>query len=114
VRVWRVENAEGAGPYRNDAAPPHCDGYTDPESHPAPRDDFAVFFKEEDEDGYYEARDELIAPYVFGFPTREAALRWFDDYDLAYMAERGYVLREMESDEVYVSDSGRQCMFRRR
>lgn len=110
--VYRVQNEFGRGPYQEMKAPsmwgaPH---------QPSPQDDFAVFEGAyafgffPNEDG--RAMSELIADYRFGFPTLEAAQAWWAPEDLRWMAKRGCHLMAIPADDVMVSDSGRQCIFK--
>jgi hypothetical protein len=106
--VWRVENAYGGGPYRAGIAP-----YGKPERHPAPYDDFAALAYDPDNLLDAEAYLDLVHPYLFGFPTIAAAYAWWTREELEDLTLHGFRLERVVAAEVIVSDSGKQCMFRR-
>jgi hypothetical protein len=109
LTVYRVQNEVGRGPYHSWVAPNMFGPLG--QHQPVPQDDFSVFRGADLDYQDRNAMDELMRPYLFGFPTLEAAKAWWSEQDLAHMAERGYNLVALPAAEVVVSDSGRQCLF---
>jgi hypothetical protein len=101
--VWRVENDNGEGPYNTEWA--HVrelrdDHNGDPE-HPSPFRDFDV----DEYDAFCAAEDEA----VFGFRTKELALKWFETW-LERLEQHGFRLKRFRTDEV-IAESDRQLVF---
>lgn len=106
--VYRVEDANGVGPYQRRA--PGMWG-VDGESGPGPYGDFR-WYADLDR-ACAAAAQGALGPLRFGFPTREAAVRWFGEMGLAILAESGFKLKAFRVPHAIVSDSGRQCLFDR-
>lgn len=56
---------------------------------------------------------DLIANYLFGFPTIAAADAWFSPMEAARLRALGFRLMTVEAFDVVTSDTGKQCIFRR-
>lgn len=110
--VYRVQNAASEGPYRNFVGFDSTD-WLDPARHPVPTRDFGALAPDDanyldDISAFY----DVVRPYKFAFPTRLAARRWFGIDGMLKLAQAGFYLVEVEAEEVLVSDSGRQCIYR--
>lgn len=104
LRVFRVQNAAGGGPYGWPKYANHTERGYDAENEPgeAPKYDFPL---DADED----LRNLLAQDVVrFGFTSMATLERWFHVCDLA---ELGFNVVEVEAERVWVSKSGRQCCF---
>lgn len=106
VDVFRVETAEGLGPYRN--AVTECPGKNasyltgDWEAHPLPT-----------EDGI--DRYELTPYHLFGFESLDALRAWFfrKRRDAELMAAKGLLVVSYRLSERHVLKGMRQLAFRR-
>lgn len=100
-KVWRVQDVRGYGPCH--------DSIVDFE-----RRQVAL-------EGYYDGRQPTPAQdfppgtwsmgMLFGFPSVEAAVRWFGERPLQRLDQMGYHLQRVPAAEVYLSLSHRQVMF---
>lgn len=110
--VYRVQNEKGQGPYASTAGIGHkahaMSGHYD---HPSPRTDWAIFSDDETWRDF-QAAEDLIKEYLFAFPTRRAAFRWFGKKGLEFLKDYGFELVPVRALVVSVSDSGKQCMFK--
>jgi len=101
--VYRVQNKDGHGPYRCIGDSPIGYGSEfyercqDVYLCPGPVIDFGF--------GFY------ASDYVFGFPKIEALHVWFGWDMLSYLFTCGFSIVEIETDEVIVSRSRRQCVI---
>lgn len=110
MRVYRVENEKGEGPYQADPRPRWASWRVPWDSTPAPSADFP-WLRELREAGVYY---DVLKPLHFGFPSREAAVAWFGEDGLVDLTELGFPLRVFEVCHAVVAPSGRQCLFCRR
>lgn len=85
--VWRVQNAEGWGPYRGGDAE-DLDLYSD-WAHPCPCDDGPFMDK-------IEKRGIRLRDWLFGFESKEHALRWFGR-ETDTLNSRGYFLVQVKA-----------------
>lgn len=98
--VFRVENAEGHGPYNPDMPTElrqKLAAVYPADEHPRPTgsSDFGAVPKD----------------LVFGFPSRDAAEAWFGKDGLRVLAENGYPLKEFPAKDVKIGVSGAQVLF---
>lgn len=107
--VWRYQNEKGRGPYYHTILSWPA-GYHPSHLRPEPCDDFSVFAGCRFADPDFR---ELVREYEFAFPSKAAADEWFDGAATEVLQNNHFYLVEIEACEVLVSDSGRQCMFRR-
>ena len=114
--IYRIQNQQGEGPYRGSEGsvvsqyiPTAADRFTNVSlrgDDPSPYGDF------ETEDISHSGLDMMgFGSPTFGFPTPEAALRWFGDKGIATLAEHGFHLNEVPAAKVWQSQSGSQAMF---
>lgn len=54
---------------------------------------------------------KISRQYLFGFPTREAAMEWMGPKTLAWAKSHGYSLVQVPASRVILSRSGRQLIF---
>ena len=96
--VWRVENAQGIGPY-SDTPSPYARGLGTT-SVPMPSRDFPA-----------EEWEHLPnrSAYLFAFPTKELALQLTPKWVLA--PGSGFKLTPRKARKVYISNSGKQVIF---
>jgi hypothetical protein len=115
--VYRVQNRKGVGPYGGlgreyspDLAACDPGAHPSPEhSRPVPRNDFCSFH-----DGDMDTFSELTrgGAYRYAFPSLKALFAWFSKEHLKEMAQAGFKVWRLKVDDVLVSDSGWQCIYR--
>ncbi len=102
--VWRVENADGVGPYLcligivRKVAMSNFSNDTQPE----PEWDFDQ-----------QAIQTSGRSWLYGFQSFEAAVNWFGVEALEQFAAYGFFLRQVRAVDVEVSNSGKQLVFKR-
>lgn len=111
--VYRFENSEGRGPYRHSGAMlaeleklTNYDYYwaSDRDRHPSPREDINAW-----DNVPFAKRDK----YFFGFDSQAKAFAWFDAYERAWLAEKGYPIVTYEIDAEHVLFGKRQVAFKK-
>jgi len=133
VRVWRVQNARGEGPYKirdgKVIGGPAEESFEFTQAQ-AEMEAFAreggiiwppslpsrIFAPRPDRDFLpHEWRDLTAAEkagFRFGFPTKAAALDWLGERTLKMLADAGYRLVTVSAGTTYISRSGRQVAYR--
>lgn len=97
MRIFRVENSKGQGPYRVKGtrayrlSQKHADV-----THPIPP---------------IEWRQKLLHQEVFGFASLNQAFNWFDWEDCTSLGRARYYLSEYEVDDTFVTLFDKQCAF---
>lgn len=95
MKVYRVQNKEGRGPYsiRGWEDSNHND-----EQHPTPLHDFPLW--------PYRHRQDIEAPpnIKFGFSSLEQLRKWFSDRELTKLKKYGFDIVEIEAEVLYQSD----------
>jgi hypothetical protein len=101
--IWRVQCEHGLGPYQY-----HCGHLTNliglpGYSTPSPYSDFGP-----------DIFEYLNRNWYFACPSLEASIAWFGIDMIARLHEENYALMafEVPDTDVWVSNSGRQCVFR--
>ena len=91
--VYRVENEEGKGPYRDRSPSEFRDDMVDRHSccpdHPLPEDDGLL------------AIHKLGLEISYGFSSLESLHEWFSEYELEMLYNEGYVIQTYEASEVH-------------
>lgn len=119
MMVWRVQNAQGDGPYNAPDAPAIVPDSED--AQPDPEEDFT--HQDQAQAGYtndtaaqldwFEGRSKspvLTTGPKFAFLKPEHAQEWFGD-DLARLDAKGFKLVQVPAAKVWQSESGKQVMF---
>lgn len=107
--VYRVQDAFGNGPYDTSGVYIRDDA----RRRPAPfsgRYGVREIYKE----GNFYARDKAAFfswRCLFGFETREDAIRWFGPKKIKDLARLGYTIRPVLARRVWRSRSGKQIFF---
>lgn len=96
MRVWRVQDASGRGPYR----PGLSERWMDEQHHV--RNEGPLAFR----------RADLLEHSGWGFLSEGAAKRWFSRSERRRLLQLGFELVNLDADLVVVS-SARQCLFSR-
>lgn len=118
MKVWRVENEYGIGPYQTRNPRPFIlldemtidhTGY--PHEGIASDWSMAVFpiTKETPTKPIYFSPDV----HVCGFESKSDALIWFGDW-IKFLEKDGFLLKEFETDEIIYTRSRRQIAFKKK
>lgn len=112
VKVFRIENARGVGPYMSDIIPQeYRTQLTDEVRHPEPYKDSRLVSEIESRHPY---NFNLIPTWMrFGFGSIDQLRNWFYNDDWLYTLHKyGFVLVEytVSSDRVYLGNT--QCTFK--
>lgn len=103
--VWRVENAEGDGPYV---------GYDGSEWWKT-RSHVDVVHPTFIEDNFGPRQEEKFflnrSLYKYGFVSKKQALEWFSVEELNNLATRGYKLQRVTASYVISNRRAKQCAF---
>jgi len=103
MKVWRVENAFGAGPYGFPSGPAvwaeNPDDHENMRTHPTPSYDNMVDWE------IHPDRDA----YLFGFASLEDLRNWFSDTDLDRLYDLGFSIVQRETSDVLYG--GHQVAF---
>lgn len=94
--VFRVENSEGIGPYRQNDNLDIIDNMAN-YNQPIPYRDNGI------------ERDPL-SDELCGFISEVQAYDWFSNYQLSLLKERGYTLKKLEVKEI-TAIGEKQCLF---
>lgn len=113
--VYRVENERGDGPYSCGVSNLATNEMSDLDEDGNPRwpGPFSDFRWLDELDATSDVSRIVVERMHFGFPSPEAAERWFGKVGLAKLAQHGFTLRAYRVPHALVSDSGRQVMFDR-
>jgi diguanylate cyclase (GGDEF)-like protein len=105
MKVWRVQNDEGQGPYYGSDSPAWRMNIKGPKTdRPDPYRDF-------DDDDLDEWNQANPGGMLFGFHAPEHAEKWFGSDALTALRQHGFTLRQVLARKVYQSRSGKQVMF---
>lgn len=97
--VWRVENAEGVGPYMSYGPVPDC--HRDEGRRPGPQTEFRWGYDSWPRNGW-----------LSGFPTEAHALRWFGVRALRTLQKSGYTLKRVRAERIlFGSIAHKQMVF---
>lgn len=87
IKIWRVENSEGEGPYHNEELDEILVRHCNKKTHPAPIDD----------------KDILRWPTlneICGFIDRKQLFNWFTINELRALRDEGYHLKRVEVSRI--------------
>ena len=101
--IYRIQDAEGRGPYR----PGFAHRWTDPDAPTSSRQPFFFEFPDLDIARLDPGRSGC------GFRTMDQLLRWFTPFERQKLAALGYAVVSMEADEI-LAESEYQLVFKRR
>jgi hypothetical protein len=105
MKVYRIENEEGQGPFRTNACKDH---HYEP---PGPATD-NVFG---DVLGYFKLfKTGEVFHYNYGFQTKYHLNKWFPQKDLKWLEKKGYSLFEYDIPHWKVHFGGHQCAFKKK
>lgn len=110
MKVWRVENFQGSGPYQGTSMGSWADSSEKHNNNaicPEPRSDAGLADAWMNMD--YSERDA----YLFGFSSLEQLQAWFSETELAKLKSMGYYVTCFEIPEPYIIVGSLQLIFKK-
>ena len=111
MKLYRIENAEGLGPYRRNYPNLWVEVSQEDTSHPLPEEDkrLSRLMKDITGDSYPSMYDFI--EYYCGFESIEHIINWFTPKELSFLHEIRFRVVEYECDDVLLGNT--QLIFKK-